>query len=58
MTKASPTTGSTVQKVPRTGGDPVTLIVRTNIIGRIAVDGTSVYWTELNGDGVMKLTPK
>lgn len=46
----------TVMSVPLAGGTPTTLASGQTPTD-IAVDGSSVYWTN-NGGTVMKLTPK
>ena len=44
-------------KVPWMGGTPTTLVSTQNDVG-IAVDATSVYWTDYIRGTVMKVTPK
>lgn len=49
-----------LQKLPPSGGAPVTLVSRSGMSGSLAVDATSVYWTEdpsqaATGDNVMKM---
>jgi hypothetical protein len=53
--------GATLMKVP-VGGGPLTVLASLQHFAcRIAVDDTSVYWTQTDGKGqlsIMKLTPK
>jgi hypothetical protein len=59
------TSYDTVWKIPRTGGTPTLLASHQGTPNRIAVDTTSVYWTnaedwpaQSSGGQVMKLSPK
>ena len=45
-------------KVPLGGGSPTTLASGQSQPYRLAVDATSVYWTNHASGTVMKLTPK
>ncbi|HTB72744.1 MAG TPA: hypothetical protein VK762_05855 [Polyangiaceae bacterium] len=45
-------------KVALAGGTPTTLASAQCTLAGVAVDSTSVYWTNLVGDPVTKLTPK
>jgi hypothetical protein len=51
-----------IKKVPLAGGPPTTLVVSQDTPGgtsvNVAVDSTSVYWTDSSAGTVMKLTPK
>jgi hypothetical protein len=48
----------TLKKVSRGGGTPTTLFSGQGLSAGIAVDDTSVYWTNFEDGTVMKLTPK
>jgi hypothetical protein len=45
-------------RVPKGGGSITTLVRGQSAVDGLAVDGTSVYWTDFNGEAVRKLTPK
>jgi hypothetical protein len=47
-------TSGTVMKMPVTGGTPVPIALDQKYPWRIAVDASSVYWTNLSGGTVMK----
>ena len=45
-------------KVPIAGGPVTTLVKGRNGVSALAVDETSVYWTEVDTAKLMRLTPK
>jgi hypothetical protein len=51
-------TAASVMKVPIAGGTPVTLCPAALFPGGLAVDDTSVYWTDISNGTVQKATPK
>lgn len=48
---------ASIMRMPIGGGQPMTL-ASGHTARDIAVDKTSVYWADLFGKSVMKLTPK
>jgi hypothetical protein len=48
---------SSLMKVPLSGGAPTTIASQADVRG-LAVDATSVYWTDGTKGTVMRLTPK
>jgi hypothetical protein len=50
-------TEGTVMKVALGGGQTSTIAVRPFGIANIAIDATTLYWTEYQGR-IMKMTPK
>jgi hypothetical protein len=47
-----------VNKVPLSGGTTVTLVSGPAGLAGIAIDASSVYWTNYINGTVMKVTPK
>ena len=54
----APPMGGSVMKVPIAGGKVTTLVTGRNGVSALAVDETSVYWTEVDTAKLMRLTPK